>query len=217
MCIENRIYAMERQAELSRDDYAQLEKWVDTQDDYIRDLIASLLVNFPTNKSLNILCSLTQDNDSLVRADAFDSLSEFPCSESFKILFDAMFSESDDISRFCAIRSCAEVILLLGRNSEDVKSIFGDIYRRDPSDLCKLASCYGMFLFGEDNALALILAFLGHPDYHIRCSTISVFREILDDNNKQVLKEAVMQLKKNEQSEAVISSIDEFLIFAENN
>lgn len=217
MRIEDRINAMECQSELSNDDYAQLEKWIDTQDIYIRDLIASLLVNFPTNKSQNLLLCLARDNDALVRADAYDSLSEFPSSDSLNLLFSAMFFEVDNISRFCAIRSCAEVMLLLENNTEDAKKVFSSIYRKDLSDLCKLASCYGMFLFGKNDALELMLTFLEHPDYHIRCSTISIFCEILDDNNTPVLKEAVIHLKEHEKSEAVISSIDEFLMFAENN
>lgn len=209
--IEDRINAMENQVKLSDSDYRQLEKWITEEDAYIRDLVASMLVHFPTSDSKNLLLRLAKDPDELVRADAYDSLCEFPYPDSLDVLLDAITSEPDAVARFCAIRSCAEVMLLLKDIGENNQAILVQICDHDPSDLCKLAGYYGRYLLGNPELLDLIVAFLSHPDYHIRCSAISVLSDIMDDNNASYLKSLILRQKEIEDSEAVISCIDSFL------
>lgn len=212
--IEAKIRKMEVSTQLSPNDWALIEQYSTDNDAYIRDLVAVLLAQHLNKQSEDILIRLTQDDDSLVRTDAYDSLSGYYSANVMSVLKTAVFNEQDYLARSYAIRSYADVVFLSQNKQLHDITFFQELLANETSELCKLSCYYALHIGGNKYAVEKILSFLYHPDYHIRCSAISVLSVIVDPQNVVMIRNAVIARERTEDTFAAKCSMKEFLEYS---
>ncbi len=123
----------------------------DDKDILIRCKVAELLINFENIRAKNVLLKLAQDNNSLVRAEAYDSLSVFVSKEVESFLKNAILSERNEIACTYAIMSWADVAINLGNRI--LKRILlyklKKISKIKRSERCMLSCYYAEYILGR--------------------------------------------------------------------
>ena len=96
---------------LTNEHFSYLCERSSDEDSTVRSMVASLLVNFVNDTSKSILLRLAEDEDSLVRTEAYDSLSVFSCIEVEYFLEKKIISEKNNLARSYTILSWTDVFL----------------------------------------------------------------------------------------------------------
>ena len=178
------------------------------EDAYIRSLAAENLVQMSGEASLQLLLKLADDPETTVRVNAFDSLGSFDCLSARKKLKKAIQNEPDELARYYAIISYAD--LMQGDLEDD--SFIRFVQHNDSSSICKLAYSYALYLLGNDNQLDLLLAGLRNAeDYHIRCITATLLQGLINKSNRNIILNSLYQALKIEKTTAVISHLSHIL------
>lgn len=214
MTIEEKINLLQEyddMAILSDEQFEILKDYSIDNDNTVRRMVAPLLIDFINENSKNILLQLAQDEDELVRTEAFDSLSVFPYNDVLDFLQEAISSETSRLARSYAILSWADVVVLLKRVSVSKIEFAKNKKETEKFNDCALSWCYALFMFGIKESLNELLQFLKSGDYQIRCATLSLLSDIIDSSNETCIKNAVEQLLVAENSEAVRDRAERFL------
>ncbi len=178
----------------------------------VKSWVAKLLVNFSDEVSKSILIKLTQDKDSLVRTEAYDSLRIFADDETEQFLKTAIGQEASALARSYAILSWTDVKVARSNVSKaDTSFLEAQRKREQRVPLCRL-NCYcGLYRFGDQTMLGPILSFLKHKNYRTRCAAIHTLDGLMDGSTRDVIIEAVAQQLPLETTVAVKSTIETFL------
>lgn len=184
------------------------------KDEFVRSQVAVALAYFDDRIAQETLMRLACDDDSLVRTEAYDSLSIHENEEVLQFLEKSIEIENDDIACSYAIMSWTDIVIALDKNVAERRAWIlqltnvKKVYRLEHSML----SCYrAQYLLGNRNVMKEIIECLESKDYHIRCSVIGVFEDIIDSGNVKIVKDAVESLLKYEKTKAVRSRIENFL------
>lgn len=122
MTIEEKINLLNEYRDienLSEKHLKVLQEFSSDEDGLVRSMVAPLLVDFINETVKDILLKLAQDQDVLVRVEAYDSLAVFSFDEVEKQLEKFMIVEKDVLARSYAILSWADVTLSLNYTSFD--------------------------------------------------------------------------------------------------
>lgn len=196
---------------LSEEHFLILQKFSFDEDSTVRSLVASLLVDFVNEAAKNILIRLAQDDEVLVRTEAYDSLAVFPFNDVEIFLSSVMQTESDNLARSYAILSWADVTVALSRVSSELILDIEDKRALEKSTDCSLSYCYVLYIFGNKEILEELLSYLKNSDYQIRCATIALLDEIIDERNAKRIKDSLAILLITEDTVAVKTRIKRFL------
>lgn len=207
----NLIDSIEDIKDLGDKQFEILRNLSSDEDDFVRSRCAAQLVNFKTEESLNILLKLIGDKDSFVRTEAYDSITIFEAEVVEKALKKAIVDEQDNLARRYAILSWVDVFLSLNDATENDISFLKSQLNNEKSADCRLSYYYSLYLFGEETAINGILSFLEHQDYYIRCTVLSLLSDIANENNKELIKNAVTKLLITEDTIAVQERARRFL------
>lgn len=208
----NVISSLESISLLSTDEYESLRDQLVEVDAYTRSEIAMQLVNFINQKSKELLLYLAHDEDSIVRANAYDSLSVFIFPDVEAFLIRAVNIELDPTARNYVLLSLADISYALHQDYSSCMSLFRCLLESEKSPQCILSIYRGLYLMGDESVLPAILLFLNHKNYQVRCSTVSILHDLLTIDNKDTISEAIMNLKKKEKTRAVIFRIDSLFV-----
>lgn len=196
---------------LSNEHFLILQEFSYDDDPAVRSRVAPFLVDFINEAAKNILLRLAQDNDSLVRTEAYDSLAVFPFDDVEAFLRDAIQKEDDDLARSYAILSWADVTLSLQHCSVENISFLQEQKYNEKSADCLLSWSYSQYVFGDKTVLDELLSYLKNENYQIRCATISVLKEIADEKNDELIRNAITKLLLAEDTIAVQERAKRFL------
>lgn len=177
----------------------------------VRAQVAEILVNYETMESLKMLLYLTRDRAALVRTEAYDSLSEFHNVEVEKHLENAILKEKNSMARSYAILSWADVVISIKETYFEDISFIESILSFERSTECIVSCLYAKYKFGDEDSLAELLKYLKDKDYHIRCSVINLLYDILNNNNRRMIKQQVEAVTRNDNAIAVQDSAEAFL------
>lgn len=189
--------------ELTDQHFLIIKQFASDKNEFVRSRCAALLSNFNSSDSMSLLLKLINDADSLVRTEAYDSLSNYVNDLVEQSLRNAIQTEVDDMARAYAIISWGEVASSLKYNTAENINFVKHQKLVEKVDICSLNYCYVQYIFGERVVLEEILSYLKNTDYHIRCAAISILYEIMDMSNNVLIKEAIIKLLDTEESEAV--------------
>lgn len=206
--IEKRIGEMEAAECL---DYALLRRWAEHPDALIREQVAAALVFGENDEGRDILLKLAADSEELVRAEAYDTLSVYPNSQVAETLKQAAVTEPDDLSRYFALVSYADVMQELTPGDAEQKVFFQDRLQREQAAVCRLGCEYALYQLGEPGALERILGYLDDPDYLVRCRAVCTLEEIADEENRGQILEAVRGRREKESAAPVRERMDEWM------
>jgi len=196
---------------LTEEDFLVLTELSFDKDSYIRSLVAPLLVDFINEKSKVILLRLAQDEDLLVRTEAYDSLAAFSFADVASFLETAVKAEKDYLARSYAILSWIDVSLSLHYDVSGNIVSLKKLKNKETSALCQLSYSYALYMCGENGMLEEILSFFMNDDYHVRCAAIALLGDIIDESNETHIKEAIAALLITEDTVAVKDRAQRFL------
>lgn len=183
------------------------------KDALIRGRCAKLLANASTSKAKHMLLTLASDKNTLVRTEAYDSLSEFPSKNVQKFLKQAIIHESNALARSYAILSWADITQALGVRKKHKKFLkqLKKLPNMRKSEPCMLSFYYAKYLFGHKKAINKILLFLKSSDYQIRCSALNLLQDIVSPENRQYIESSLEQLLQQEVCDSVSENATELL------
>ena len=154
-------------------------------DEELRCMLAKSLAWDEDRKLIPVLSKLAADREPLVRVEAVDSLSSYCCEESYRILLRTV-ADNDPLVRAYSVWGLAsvagdtfreETVTLLNRllESESEGRIQVDIYS-------------ALYILGERSALQCLLCLFDSSDYHTQCALLNTLPDIVNEENRRVLK-----------------------------
>lgn len=208
---KKRLSEMHVKEALSDYDYEFLNEIAHSDDMCLKCDAADLLIDHTTKQAIEILKTLSNDNDATVRASAYDNMWVFEKQDFDEILRNAVVREKDEIARSYAICSLYDLYLENICDTAELIAFMHKLYPTEKDRKCKLQYLRNFYLSGETDKLSEIIAYLEDEDYTMRITAVNTFSEIRNNENKEVLLSAVKNRLKAENSEAVKASIEEFV------
>lgn len=214
----------------------ELLEYAFDDDDSIRLTAVENLSMFSDKEAAkNLLIKLTSDKDYEMRKVALESLSRFSGDD----VFEAITSRLKDLdwlvritavellSSFGATRSSSYLELALKDKNEFVRgtaaealgrlnvpnaiSALEEGIKREHRNWARLGYYVGLCLSGQRNYLDSIIRLLKNKSYRLRCAAASSLVELVNNENKSRILEALQASLKRENTIAVKSSIEEAL------
>ena len=193
---------------LRPEDYLALERAIQTADAADRGEIAALLAGFVQPQSKALLLALGRDEDPVVRAEAYDSLAAFPFPDVETFLRQAAETERDALARAYAILSLADVLLPRQSDLPACRDVFRNLLASEKDAQCRLSLHRALCLFGSEDSLPPLLAFLNAESYQLRCAAVTAARDVLTVENRETITQAIRSLLQSETTHAVRSRIE---------
>ncbi len=193
---------------LRPEDYLALERAIRTADAADRGEIAALLAGFVQPQSKALLLALGRDGDPVVRAEAYDSLAAFPFPDAEAFLLSAAETERDALARAYAILSLADVLLPRQPDLPACRDVFWKLLASEKDAQCRLSLHRALCLFGAEDSLPPLLAFLNEENYQLRCAAVTAARDVLTVENRETITQAIRTLYRSENTRAVRCRIE---------
>ena len=212
---EKRLSDMNEKDILNDNDYEFLDEIGKSDDMCIKCDAADLLINYKTKQAVEILKTLSDDNDATVRASAYDNMWVFEKQDFDEILRKAVSCESDGIARSYAIFSLYDLYLQNDGDTAELIDFMHNLYKTEKDRRCKLQYLRNFYISGETDKLGEIIGYLEDKDYRMRITVVNTISEILNKENKEVLLSVVKKRLKPEKSRAVKASLEKFVSDAE--
>lgn len=212
---EKRLSDMNEKDILNDNDYEFLDEIGKSDDMCIKCDAADLLINYKTKQAVEILKTLSDDNDATVRASAYDNMWVFEKQDFDEILRKAVSCESDGIARSYAIFSLYDLYLQNNCDTAELIDFMHNLYKTEKDRRCKLQYLRNFYISGETEKLGEIIGYLEDKDYRMRITVVNTISEILNKENKEVLLSVVKKRLKPEKSRAVKASLEKFVSDAE--
>ena len=182
-----------------------LWKFAKSKDYLVRsDLAKALVYDTESKVSLNILCKLAKDKDALVRVEAIDSLSEFCCERSYYAMKSAL-TDSDNLVRKYASFGLAWI----GKNlcPAAAATLLLECEKRENNEHGLVGIYEGMYILGHEEYLHNLIHLFAMDDYQIQCSVLNTLSEIVNEENKSVIRGFIGKIEKMQYPESVQSSL----------
>lgn len=191
-----------------------IKAYSEDEDMFVRIKVAEILINFTETNAKNILLHLSKDKEELVRISAYDSLSVFDSKDVEKTLKKAIQKERKSLACAYAIMAWAEVVVARRKFVWRQKCFIKKLKKKariQNTEHCRMHCYYAQYLFGEKEVLKEILGFLKSSDYHVRCATINTLKDMIDDENSQIIQQELEKILENDTSRAVTSTAENVL------
>lgn len=212
---EKRLSDMSEKDILSDNDYGFLAEIAKSDDMCLKCDAADLLINYKTRQAVEILKTLSNDNDATVRASAYDNMWVFEKQYFDEILRKAVSCENDGIARSYAIFSLYDLYSQNDCDTAELIDFMHDLYKTEKDRRCKLQYLRNFYISGETDKLSENTGYLEDKDYRMRITVVNTISEMLNKENKEVLLSVVKKRLKAEKSRAVKASLEKFVSDAE--
>lgn len=178
-------------------------------DSQIRAYVAELLVLSEDKKAEQALIDMCDDKDETVRVNACDSLCVFPSERTYNHLVECVLNDNSMLVKTYAVLSIADVLKYIEIDKKRLKKLLISNLNKE---IHIRAACYKcLYILGDDTQLQKIIELLNVDNYQHRCTVLNILDDIISDNNKEYILNAVQKLKKTEKSFAVNSVIDRII------
>ncbi len=212
---EKRLSDMSEKEALSDYDYEFLNEIAHSDDMCLKCDTADLLIDHTTKQAVEILKTLSNDNDAAVRASAYDNMWVFEKQDFDVILRNAVVCEKDGTARSYAICSLYDLYSENDCDTAGLIAFMHKLYRTEKDRRCKLQYLRNFYLSGETDKLSEIIGYLEDKDYRMRITVVNTISEMLNKENKEVLLSVAKKRLKSEKSVAVKASLEKFVSDAE--
>ncbi|MBE6981494.1 MAG: HEAT repeat domain-containing protein [Ruminococcaceae bacterium] len=156
-----------------------LEGLIKSSTEELRSVLAKSLACGDT-RAVSLLIELSKDEDEFVRLEAIDSLSNFPCEESYLAFCDGVKDESDLVRAYSfwglsvasgeRHKRDAQILLRTAASKEQSPRIYVDIYA-------------GLYNLGEKERLEDLLRLFDVGNYQVKCAILHTLEDIADAEN----------------------------------
>jgi len=196
--------------QFSNEELKWLEDFSIHKEEAIRARVAVILASFTEKTGENILINLTRDKDFLVRVEACDSLSHSESLSTYKILKRVASQDKNGMVRGYAISSFSEISKTLNRNIETSRFMMQRL-EKEKVIFVRINIYKVLYDMGERQYLRCLLRSINTKVYRNRCAVVNLLAELLDNSNKQEIKNAIEERKNIEKTRAVNSTINDLL------
>lgn len=196
--------------EFSDYELTQLELFSKHEKEEIRSRVGILLANFTEERGEKILINLTKDKDSLVRAEACDSLSQSQSFGTYELLKKIATQDDDSMVRGYAISSLSKIALAINKKVE-VTAFLTRRLAEERIEFTRINIYKVLYDMGEKKYLNCLIENLNDKIYQNRCAVVNLLGEIVDEYNYQPILEALEKRKEIEDTIAVNSTINKLL------
>lgn len=180
-------------------------------DDEVRARVADIIKDSNTDLAREILMRLTNDKDSLVRANACDSLCNNKSSKTLELLKSKVLKDRCSLVRGYATLSIVDIIVNNGYDKQEMIEFFFDRLKKEKIVWVKICIYKGLYLMGHNEFLDLLLQELNNRAYRNRCMVTNILFDIISEENYEVIRKALIQREKKEKTVAVTSTIENVL------
>lgn len=196
--------------DITEKDFGILDSMSYDKDNYIRSIVAQILVDLEDKRGEDILIRLARDSDSLVRVEACDSLCISESITTYNFLKDIVMKDRNGMVRGYAVMSLGDISLKINKNN-DLTVFLENILVNEKVIFTRINIYTVLYNIGNEEYLTELLSMINTRRYQNRCSVVNCLGDIINDSNKELIVKTLLQKKKNEKSIAVISTIDNML------
>lgn len=196
--------------EFSDKDIDLLRKLSFDKDEYVRGTVAEVLVNLESSKVEDILLRLAKDKDSLVRTQACDSLCISKSVTTYEMLKHTALKDRIGMVRAYAIMSLGDIAYEVDKE-DDLIEFLEDILVDETVVFVKISVYTVLCSLGVEKYFPNLLELINSKKYTNRNAVARSLAEIVDEDNKDVIVEALLERKKIEMAFSVTSTIDTVL------
>ena len=212
--IEWKLRRIRDKFSLTNDDFQHLERMSLSYDSNIRYEAAELLMYYNRKKSIDLLFHLALDNDYLVRVQAYESLVSFPYKRVLLFLEKAANYEKNDLALANVIESWVFIVCARGKAKKKDYIFLKKLKKKKrvyKSERCILAVHFAEYMMGNKKSLKKISDTFHSKDYHIRCTVVHLFADIISYDNRKEIRKMLKEMRRKETTVAVKSTIDKLL------
>lgn len=179
-------------------------------DDYIiRCDTIQLLSNFINNLEIeNIILEKASDKNYLVRCEVYEALQNSQDDNMIYKLSKCLKGDRSSVARMYA----ASALLVLIKKMGCPEKIYMELKKNFSKEKEKNVIITYLTLFylieKKEEYIVEVLNYLNNNDYHIRCIVINTLSDVLDDKNRNIIKEAYMKRYTVETTNAVRSLLE---------
>ena len=175
-----------------------------------RASVARILVNSNSKEGEEILSRLARDKDSLVREEACDSLCISKSVTTYELLKKIAEKDKNGKVRGYAIMSLGEIADRIHMQKDLEKFLDNKLINEEIlfTKICIYAVLYNL---GKIEYLTNLLIMINEKNYCNRCAVVERLSEVINAENKEVIRTALIERKKIEKTWEVISTIDRVL------
>ena len=192
---------------LSEKDLEILIELSKNEDEEIRSYVAELLVLSDEDSAKKTLIQLCSDTDELVRVNACDSLFVFAEFDVYKILYTVSVKDESELVKSYALLSIIDIMAKIDIDKNQLEELFSSNLNSDIAIL-KITSCKGLYLLGFTEYLNKLIDFLNAEDYQDRCFALNTLPDIVNADNYNQIISTLVELKRIEKTEAVLSTLE---------
>lgn len=205
------IEDIEGKAYITHEDLKIIDALSYDPDDEVRARIAECIIDPNIDLAREILTRLINDKDSLVRANACDSLFNDKSSKTLELLKNKVLKDRCSLVRGYATLSITDIVVKNGYNNQEFIEFFLNRLNKEKIVWVKICIYKALYLMGCREFLDLILSELNSRAYRNRCLIANILGEIISKDNSDIINRALIERKGKEKTVAVISTIDNIL------
>ena len=131
--------------------------------------------------------------------------------EVYELLKEVFKKDTNPLVKSYAILSFVDIACNVSIIRDEALKFLKDSIKNEFDSEVKIPMLRGLYLLGEKDFLDDLIEELKGEIYQNRCAVINMLEEIIDENNKEIIKSALTELKMSETSKAVLSSIERVL------
>ncbi len=196
---------------ITRDDLSILECLSWDKNYEVRNRIAQILVRSNSNVSEGILIRLLVDKDSLVRANAADSLCISTSLEVLNLMKNRLLKERRVLVKGYLAQSIADIAINTKQDLKQQGSYFRTVLLTEKSMWVKLNLYKVLYMCGEEVYLDELIDELNNKSYVNRISTIALLYDIVSKKNEATIINNLNELLIKEKVKSVQIKIKEVL------
>jgi len=187
----------------------RLDQLVAHRSPLVRCDAASYMAEHVDDENHILLLQLLSDRNVLVRVEAADSLSEYPCRKTFDALAAVLNAE-----KYYLLKGFAA--LSLGRVGVEVDAVSAqrlltEALEGEKRIFVKLCCYESLYLLGCANMLERIISLYGSSSYRNRCAVIESLGELLDRSNSERIREFLLSELPSETALSVKDKMTDLL------
>ena len=199
--------------------WEEIEMYSKDNDEEIRKQVAELLGFHHCEKSENILVSMLNDTDCLVRAEVCDSLCFSVNDLLLKTLLDTFKNDSSVLVRGYAILAIGDILTNLNKNlDDDLKGVILNSEKNEDAWV-KVAIYRTLIKTGHKKYQKKLIEKIESLSYRNRIFVISMIKDVVFDMdmcNIEFLYKKIIDLMRNEETESVLFSVRDLLVVVES-
>ena len=196
---------------MNDDDLQLLAELSKNEEAIIRVEAAKLLARSNYESSRDILIHLCGDSDELVRVNACDSLCVFPNEKTYEALKKCLREDESPLVKAYALLSVIDIMRDISVDEQILKDLFLTAMEKETAIGIKSACAKGLYLLGGKEYLVHMLNGLSQEEYTDRCAAVHALVSILNEENFETIKSALLELYAKEKTEAVQFTIENAL------